>query len=103
VKLFQQQEIREAIACASAGGQALHLMSGAFAYGRPNTPNCFKSRSQLAHLFDQDRERLIQTARQLGVRVIKVERENTNKQHIDLCGQPLEHAKQQTTQTTNPP
>jgi len=46
-----------------------------------------------AHLFDQDKERLIATAKWLGVRVIKVEREGKSLQHIDLCGKPLQRAK----------
>jgi hypothetical protein len=92
MKTFQQREIREAVLFAVSGEQALHLMDGGFAYLRSDTPNCFKGRDQLAHLFDQDRERLISTVKRLGVRVIRVEREGTPKQHIDLCGAPLRRA-----------
>jgi hypothetical protein len=72
-----------------AGGQALHLhnMVG------PNAPGCFKrdvaNGGNVAHLFDMDKERLVKTARKLGVRVIHIDREGTDKQHIDLCGKPL--------------
>lgn len=91
MKIFQQRELQAAYANAAAAGQALHLMSGSFAYRRKDTPNCFKGRDQIAHLFDQDRERLIVTARRL-VRVIREEREGTLRQHIDRCGRPLERA-----------
>jgi hypothetical protein len=58
MKQFQQRQIREAMAHAQAGEQALHLMAGSFAYLRADTPGCFKNRRELAHLFDQNRERL---------------------------------------------
>jgi len=93
MRVFDQREIRAAYAHSIAGGQALHLMDGRFAYLCRDTPSCFKGRRQLAHLFDQDRERLERTARQLGVRVIRVEHPGTHRQHIDLCGQPLERAR----------
>lgn len=93
MRLFEQRQIRDAYAHAMNGGQSLHLMDGRFAYLRADTPSCFKGRRQLAHLFDQDRERLERTARQLGVRVIRVERPGTHQQHIDLCGRPLERAR----------
>jgi hypothetical protein len=67
-------------------------MPGSFAYGRADTPNCFKDRTQIGHLFDQSKERLISTARKLGVRVIRVERDGQRGQHIDLCGKPLARA-----------
>lgn len=92
MKAFSQRELREAYAYAASGGQALHLMSGRFAYLRKDTPSVFKGRDQIAHLFDQNEVRLIETARRLGVRVIKVERRGTPQQHIDLCAGPLDRA-----------
>ncbi|MDF3058535.1 MAG: hypothetical protein K0R17_2750 [Rariglobus sp.] len=92
MKTFRQNELLAAYEYAAAGEQALHLMSGAFAYGQARTPACFKGRKQIAHLFDQDRKRLEATARQFGVRVIRVERIGERGQHIDLCGKPLERA-----------
>lgn len=47
----------------------------------------------IAHLFDQDIDRLRKTAKMLGVRVVKVEHEGTYKQHVNLCSNPLERAK----------
>ena len=96
MKLYAQREVAAARDYAAAGGQALHLLSGAIADAIGEVrriPQCFRGRRELAHLFDQDRQRLEQTARRLGVRVIKVESPGTPSQHIDLCGRPLERAK----------
>jgi hypothetical protein len=93
MKQFALRELREARAYAMEGGQALHLMDGSFAYLRKDTPGCFKGQMEIAHLFDQDKTRLIATAKRFGVRVIKVEREGTESQHIDLCRGPLVKAK----------
>ncbi len=94
IQIFAQRELHAAYDYAQQGGQALHLMDGRFAYLRSDTPSCFKGRARIAHLFDQDKARLIATVQRLGVRVIRVEHENSPKQHIDLCGRPLEQALQ---------
>lgn len=88
MKLFAQREINEARAFAKDGGQAVHVhcFTG---NGHP----LFRRYPQAAHLFDQDRIRLSETARRLGVRVVKIEKPGTASQHIDLCGKPLERAK----------
>ncbi len=86
MKQFEMKEIREAQQFALEGGQALHLHN--MNQGHP----LFRRYPVIAHLFDQDKDRLIATARKLGVRVIKVGREGENGQHIDLCGKPLERA-----------
>ena len=97
MKLFETMTIREAYAFAKEGGQALHLFDGKI-WGNPSepTPSCFrrtmKAGKMWAHLFDQDKTRLIATAKRLGVRVIVVSREGNYAQHIDLCGRPLERA-----------
>lgn len=93
--VFQLEQLQAAYEHAMQGGQALHLMPGSFAYLRKTTPNCFKGQAQLAHLFDQDKERLTRTARKFGVRVIKIEHPGTHRQHIDLCGMPLQAALKQ--------
>lgn len=92
VRVFQQRELPAAYAYAGEGGQAVHLMAERFAHLRSDTPSCFKGRGQVAHFFDQDKARLVATAKRLGVRVIRVEREGTPRQHIDLCGGPLAKA-----------
>jgi hypothetical protein len=72
MKTYQRREIREAMAHAADGGQALHIMSGSMAYLRDDTPSCFKGRREIAHLFDQgqnaiDRDReTIRRARHQG-------------------------------------
>lgn len=98
IRIFEEREIAQARLFASDGGQALHLMSGRFAYLRKDTPQCFKGRGMIAHLFDNDRDRLIRTARRFGVKVIRVERDGEHGQHIDLCGAPLTRARQEATQ-----
>jgi hypothetical protein len=88
---FAMGKLREAYAHADAGGQALHLMehSGGL---YPNAPTCFRRTRRFAHLIDNNRERLVATARRLGVRRIVVSRDGKRGQHIDLCGRPLERA-----------
>lgn len=93
MKRFKRREIQEAIQHAGEGGQALHVWEPTPAERialRP--PAVFKASKLWAHLFDQDAERLVQTARRLGVRAIKLERSGRPGQHIDLCGRPLERA-----------
>lgn len=91
MKVFKTRELKEAIQHAMEGGQALHLHRIVF----EDSPSCFRSAvangEDIAHLFDQDVERLIRTARSLGVRVIYVDGKD-ERQHIDLCGGPLRKA-----------
>lgn len=89
MKVYQCREVREAKAHAMAGGQACHLHDIVF----PDSPRCFRDAvargEQIAHLFDQDTDRLKATARRCGVRVIFVHHPGTDRQHIDMCGAPL--------------
>jgi hypothetical protein len=91
VKFFEQRELKAAFLHAEQGGQALHLCRSAQFVG-PSAPACFKRSKQFAHLIDHDVDRLMATARRLGVRVVKVERGGRPGQHVDLCGKPLERA-----------
>lgn len=91
MKRFEHREIREAIAYAEGGGQALHVWDPGPG-GWPGAPAVFQRNRPWAHLFDYDRERLIRTATSLGVRVIKVDSDGKRGQHIDLCGKPLKKA-----------
>lgn len=74
---------------AAAGGQAIHLHRIVF----DTSPQCFKSAvkrgEHIAHLFDQNYDRLVRTAKGCGVNVIVVEDKGNKTQHIDLCGKPL--------------
>jgi hypothetical protein len=92
MKLFLTLQIRDAKAYAAAGGQALHV----FNFGRQGwlgAPAVFQRHAAAGrpwgHLFDQDRERVIATARRLGVKRIVVHHPGTPQQHVDLCGKPL--------------
>lgn len=91
---FSQNELKAAVQFAASGGQALHCHR----ILRRGAPSCFisaiKSGQEIAHLFDQDVDRLVATARELGVRVVVVEKRGTSKQHVDLCGKPLQKALQ---------
>lgn len=94
MRVFRDREIFEAYEYANGGGQALHLHR--IVRDRRYAPRCFVAAidrgENIAHLFDQDAERLIQTARSLGVRTIYVDKAGTRQQHIDLCGAPLRKA-----------
>lgn len=94
MKHFTTWEIEEAYAYAQEGGQALHTHQ--IIVNRDEAPRCcvraVDRGEDIAHLFDADEERLIATARKLGVRVIVVERRGTHRQHIDLCAGPLKKA-----------
>ena len=87
MKIFQRKELQQAIDHATNGGQALHLDMS------PGGHSVFPAGRAMAHLFDQDRERLTAAARGLGVRRVKIERDGTPKQHVDLCGEPLNGAR----------
>ena len=78
MKIFDQKELKEAFSFADEGGQSLHLMNhsgGAY----PGAPQCFKRTRTFAHLIDADLERLIATAKKMGVRRIKVSREGVQR------------------------
>ncbi len=91
MKPFTSKEILGAYDYAAAGGQALHVVhySGGIYH---NAPACFKGTQSFGHLIDADKDRLIATAKRLGVRRIVVSREGQRGQHVDLCGKPLERA-----------
>lgn len=90
---FAERQISEAYEYAATGGQALHTHR---ILNRNLAPKCFVDAvdrgEDIAHLFDMDAVRLRQTARKLGVKVVRIDREGTPKQHIDLCGAPLRKA-----------
>ena len=97
MKLFEELQLMEAYAYAKEGGQSLHLFSNTGIY--PGAPKCLKRNREAAHLIDYNIGRLIATARRLGVRVIKIGRKGQRGQHIDLCGKPLQRAKDETSQS----
>lgn len=87
MKRFEQNELDAARLHALQGGQALHVHRINMVGHR-----LFRRYPEIAHLFDQDRVRLVKTAKSLGVRVVLVEKIGTASQHIDLCGKPFQKA-----------
>lgn len=81
-----------AMADAAAGGQALftHMWSAG-----SEAPACFQGTRLIGKLFDQDVDRLKQTALQLGIKRICVHRKGGPGQHVDLVGSPLKKAIQE--------
>lgn len=91
IRVFQQMELREAIAFAAAGNQSIHLHR--IIVDPSTAPQCFVDAvnrgENIAHLFDQNESRLVATVKRLGVRVVRIEKRGTDGQHVDLCGGPL--------------
>lgn len=97
MKVFQHRELLEAYRHIKEGGQALHLWTEEAVQawkqgGFENIPLCFQRSRMWAHLLDLDEERLVATAKRLGVKVIRVAQRGRRSQHIDLCGKPLKRA-----------
>lgn len=92
MKVFQEREVFLAYQHAAQGGQALHLHGFIMGAAPDSFRRDVERGKQIAHLLDQDMERLVTTARLLGVRWIVVEHQGTRRQHIDLCGEPLANA-----------
>lgn len=77
MKLFEGKDsIVAAQAHADAGGQALHVWDPGpdAAYSWPTAPKVFKENRPWAHLFDNNLRRLTETARELGVRSVVIDR-----------------------------
>ncbi len=95
MRLFQHEEVREALEHADAGGQALHVWEPPNDGRRsfwPGAPEYFLRHLLWAHMIDHDEERLIALAVNLGVRRVYVHRRGRRGQHVDLCGLELERA-----------
>jgi hypothetical protein len=85
VKRFANRELRRALAHAEAGGQALHDI---LAVQMPKHPPFIRA----AHLFDRNLDRLVETARCLGIRKPRIHHFGLSSQHVDLWARPLERA-----------
>lgn len=90
MKVFDELEIHEATRHAMNGRVALHLHNICF----EQSPRCFrdacwKRYECIGHLLDQNKDRLVERAKSLGVNVIFIDKQDTAFQHIDLCGAPL--------------
>lgn len=88
-RIFEEGEIREALAWSAAGNVAIHLHQIVF----PGSPRCFVSAvnrgEDIAHVFGIEEEELRTLAYQMGVRVIVIDRAGTPRQHVDMCAKPL--------------
>lgn len=92
MRKFESREIRDAEEYARSGGQALHIFNRGGEFDHLTKISVFLRNHPWAHLFDQDKARLVKTARKLGVRQIVIDREDRDGQHVDLCGKPLDRA-----------
>ena len=88
LRRFEQSELHEAIRWAIVGNMALHVCGRL----RPTRLAVFNQSGLWAHLFCQDREGLIVSARHFGVQQVIIHHEGSVRQHVDLCGRPLELA-----------
>jgi hypothetical protein len=84
----ERRDLKRALNDSAAGGQALFT----HAWGLSIGPACFHGAQVIGKIFDQDARRLADTARALGVRIIKIDRPGEPEQHIDLVGAPLHRA-----------
>lgn len=82
MRQFAWRQLREAIAHAAAGGQALYVPA----------PDPGRSGAAYARLFDGDFTRRVATARRLGVRVVLNERGDGTPDYVILVGEPLRRA-----------
>lgn len=73
---------------AAAGGQALAV----YPWHGQAGPRCFRRAAEIGKLYDQDAQRLADTARGLGVRRVVIEHLFSVHQHVSLCGRPLHRA-----------
>lgn len=91
---YRDRELADAIQWSLKGGQALHLHR--VIPDPTKAPRVFVEAvargDWLAHLFDRDADRLVHTARRLGVRVVHIGRQGAPGQHVDLCAGPLDRA-----------
>lgn len=92
MKHFQEKEICEALEFVTAGGQALHIFKPTRASANKRIPLPFRRTKVWAHLLDLNKQRLVETARKLGVKIIVIDCKGGRGQHVDLCGRPLERA-----------
>jgi len=90
MKLFAQNQAKEAIRAAAEGELALHVWTGADRW--PHAPQVFKATPLAGHLLGQSHLDLVRVAMDLGVHLPAIQNGGTRTQHIDLCGAPLRRA-----------
>jgi len=90
LKQFGTKQLVEAIAWAKEGHEALHVYRPGQL--QPSRLDAFNNSATWGHLFCQDREALIIAARHFGVQRVVIHHQGSDRQHVDLCGRPLELA-----------
>ena len=83
-----RSDLRAAMDDAANGGQALFT----HVWTSDNGPVWFRGTKTIGKLFDQDANRLADTARALGADPIVICRPGERGQHVDLEGEPLRRA-----------
>lgn len=93
LRKFEYRQLQQALAYAQKGKQALHCHTQSEAVG------LLRVIPRVAHLFDQDLDRLLLTAQDLGVMIpIKVYGQGTQFQHVLLLGDQFDRALSQCTE-----
>lgn len=90
MKVFVQSDLHAAMTYARHGGLAIHLHFIVFA----DSPQCFKrdvaAGLPIAHVFHSDSEFLRRLAKSIGINKVYIDREGSTRQHLDVCGTPLQ-------------
>lgn len=94
ILFHDHREYRAALAVVAAGEQALFIHP----WGGPSRIRCFNGVREIGKLFDQDKARLVATAKRLGVRKVVIDREDLPEQHVDLVAGPLRKARTESSQ-----
>ena len=88
MKLFTPKQQSEAIAYSARGKQAIYVKSVSFGGSARQS----ESMAVVAYLLDQNRERLLQTAHQLGIIAAEIRNQNRPTQNILLTRKALDKA-----------
>ena len=92
-KIFRQRQLKDAMEFVANNPDkfAIHLHRIVF----DNSPGCFHKAVQsgypIAHVFCRSLPKLIALAEDAGVKKLFVHFPRKERQHIDLCGKPLEY------------
>lgn len=88
---FTTMSVGDAIRWAAAGGQALHTHPALGVHSGSPAPfvRAGERGEDIAHLFDWNSNRLYRTAVGFGIRRVYVDKQDTIRQHVDLCARPL--------------
>ena len=91
IQRFDESQVKEAWRWAFRGGQALLVYDDTPKDARGVNLETHKPR-WAGRLYDRKRERLIETAKRLGLPFVFFDHAGTNKQSVKLYGEPLRKA-----------